>query len=123
VWYFDIEGIDVYVPRWPVLIIMRRKVKTIKLCVNCRHLKVVGEGQEISGLEETRYIETRCDIFNQSSKELYQFPVEEGPLVLDGFGSTDCPFWEAWDLSQKVLEPRKQNNEIKIKDPIDPTNT
>lgn len=87
--------------------IMRRKVKTIKLCVNCRHLQVVGEGQEIEGLEETRYLETFCEIFGHKTKELYQFPVEQGPLVLDGFGSTDCPFWEPWDLSQKILERRE----------------
>jgi hypothetical protein len=83
---------------------MPRKVKTIKLCVNCRHLSVVGEGQEIEGLEETRYIETCCDVFNHTTRELYQFPVEEGALVLEGVGSTDCPFWEPWDISQKELD-------------------
>jgi hypothetical protein len=83
---------------------MRRKVKTIKLCVNCRHLHVIGEGQEIQGLEETAYLETHCDVFEHRTKELYQFPTEEGPLVLDKCGSTDCPFWDAWDLSQKVIE-------------------
>ena len=94
---------------------MRRKVKTIKLCVNCRHLRVVGEGQEIEGLEETRYLETYCDIFGHKTKELYQFPVEQGPLILEGIGSTDCPFWEPWDLSQKILdhedEPVKQKSD------------
>jgi hypothetical protein len=83
---------------------MRRKVKTIKLCVNCRHLIVVAEDQEIEGLEETRYLETCCDVFSHTVREFYQFPSEEGPLVLEGAGSTDCPFWEPWDLSQKVLE-------------------
>ncbi len=93
---------------------MRRKIKTIKLCVNCRHLQVTGEGQEIDGLEETRFIETRCAMFGHKAKELYQFPVEEGPLVLDGAGSTDCPFWEAWDLSQKVIEPKHEPVDTKI---------
>jgi len=96
---------------------MRRKVKTIKLCVNCCHLKVVGEGHEIQGLEETRYIETHCDVFEHSTRELYQFPVEEGPLVLDGAGSTDCPFWRPWDLSQKVIEPGRHS----LKRGIDPS--
>ncbi|HDS30913.1 MAG TPA: hypothetical protein ENN67_07725 [Firmicutes bacterium] len=88
---------------------MRRKVKTIRLCVNCRHLNVVGEGQEIEGLEETAYLETRCDVFGHTTKELYQFPSEQGTLVLNGCGSTDCPFWEPWDLSQKILEARESH--------------
>ena len=85
---------------------MRRRVKTIKLCVNCRNLHVVGEGQEIEGLEETRYIETACSVFGTSIRELYQFPGEQAPLILDSehSGSTDCPFWGPWDLSQKVIE-------------------
>ena len=85
---------------------MKRKVKTIKLCVNCRHLQVVSEGQEIEGLEETRYLETGCDVFGTRTKELYQFPSEEGPLILDhaNSGATDCPFWEPWDTSQRVLD-------------------
>ena len=95
---------------------MSRKVRTIKLCVNCRHLHVTAEGQEIEGLEETRFIETSCDVFNHKAKELYQFPVEQGPLILEGCGSTDCPFWEPWDLSQKVLEIRESRLETE-KDP------
>ncbi len=86
---------------------MRRKVKTIKLCVNCRHLNVLGEGQEIEGLEETSFIETSCEVFGHKTKELYQFPVEQGTLVLDGYGSTTCPFWEPWDLSQKLCERKE----------------
>lgn len=85
---------------------MKRKVKTIKLCVNCRYLHVIGEGQEIEGLEETRFLETECNVFGTRTRELYQFPGEQGPLILDheNCGNTDCPFWEPWDLSQKVLE-------------------
>ncbi|MCX6645841.1 MAG: hypothetical protein NTY09_05745 [bacterium] len=88
---------------------MERKVKTIKLCVNCSHLWVIGEGQEIEGLADTQYIETSCNVFNTTVKEHYQFPVEQGPLILDAekCGNTDCPFWEPWDLSQKVLEEKK----------------
>ena len=93
---------------------MRRKVKTIRLCVNCRHLHVISEGQEIEGLEETAYLETRCSVFGHSTKELYQFPGEMGPLVLDGCGSTTCPFWEPWDLSQKILERRSETEDVKI---------
>lgn len=72
--------------------------------MNCCHLHVTGEGQEIVGLEETAYLETYCDVFEYRIKELYQFPTEEGPLVLEKSGGADCPFWEAWDLSQKVIE-------------------
>jgi len=101
---------------------MRRKVKTIKLCVNCCHLHVEGEGQEIEGLEETRYLETSCDVFGHRQRELYQFPVGEAPLVLDGHGSTDCPFWEPWDLSQKVLIERDEEIEGELSKEIDPAN-
>jgi hypothetical protein len=95
---------------------MERKIKTIKLCVNCRHLNVLGEGQEIEGLADTQYLETCCDIFNTTVKELYQFPVEQGPLILDKAkcGSTDCPFWEPWDLSQKVLEEKQPKTHIEV---------
>lgn len=92
---------------------MIRKVRTIKLCVNCRNLQVIGEGQEIEGLEETRYLETHCEIFGTNVRELYQFPTEEAPLIIDhtNSGSTDCPFWEPWDTSQRVIEeyrPKKK---------------
>ncbi|MCK4721447.1 hypothetical protein KAU08_12335 [bacterium] len=95
---------------------MVRKVKTIKLCVNCKHLIVLGEGQEIEGLADTQYLETSCDVFNTSVRELYQFPCEQGPLILDKekFRSTDCPFWEAWDLSQKVIVEKDKAAEEKI---------
>ena len=91
----------------------QKKIKTIKLCVNCRHLKVIGEGQEIEGLEDTRYLETLCNMFGHRMRELYQFPLEEGPLILNKAGSTDCPFWEPWDLSQKVLMEPKEASKIK----------
>lgn len=91
---------------------MRKKVRTIKLCVNCCHLHVVGEGQEIDGLEETAYLETYCDIFNQSMRELYQFPIEEGPIVLEkSIYNEDCPFWTPWDLSQKMIDNSESEKE------------
>jgi hypothetical protein len=93
---------------------MRRKVKTIKLCVNCTHLQVIGEGQEIKGLEETAYLETSCDVFEHTTRELYQFPSGESPLILDNCGSTDCPFWQAWDLSQKVIEDAELREDIEV---------
>jgi len=97
----------------PFLHMSQKKIKTIKLCVNCHHLKVLGEGQEIKGLEDTRYLETLCDVFGHRTRELYQFPLEEGPLILDKPGSTDCPFWEPWDLSQKVITEREEASKTK----------
>ena len=95
---------------------MERRVKTIKLCVNCHHLRVVGEGQEIEGLVDTQYLETCCSIFNTTVKELYQFPAEQGPLILEKekCSSTDCPFWEPWDLSQKVLVEKHRDIDANI---------
>ena len=112
-WYYVLgdSGLLRFSTQWQAVFLMHKKVKTIRLCVNCRNLQVTAEGQEIEGLEETAFIETKCDIFGHTMKELYQFPCEQGPLILDGIGSTDCPFWEPWDLSQKVLEPREVERE------------
>ena len=45
---------------------------------------------------------------------MYQFPTEEGPLVLDKCGSTDCPFWQAWDLSQKVIDSGMEQEDVEV---------
>ena len=74
---------------------MKKFVKKIKTCVNCRHLEILEEGQVVSGLEDTAYIAFKCNIFNYAGKEVFQFPKVDKKIVIEK-QSEDCPFWEEW---------------------------
>ena len=71
----------------------------IKACVNCRHLEVLEEGQEVSGLEDTAFLRTRCRILDKTFTDHYAFPTGEDKLVIDEKPG-ECPFWEPWDEEQ-----------------------
>lgn len=74
-------------------------VHLIKACVNCIHLEVLEEGQEVSGLEDTAFLRTRCRVLDKTFTDHYAFPTGEDKLVIDEKPG-ECPFWEPWDKEQ-----------------------
>lgn len=69
-----------------------RKVK-IKVCANCRHFDVLGEGYDIARIENLRYMVSSCGRLGWKVKENYLFRVQ---TELNG-GGGQCPFWELWE--------------------------
>ena len=83
---------------------MRRRVKIIKLCSTGCHLHVLARDRRSRVSRKPRTL--RLIATYSSTRRWGALPVSDRgiPLVLDHCGSTDCPFWQAWDLSQKVIE-------------------
>ena len=71
----------------------------IKTCVNCRHLEVLEEGEDIKGLGDTAFIRTRCRMLDMVFTDHYAFPTGEERLDIDG-KPAECPLWEPWDTDE-----------------------
>jgi hypothetical protein len=68
---------------------------TIKLCANCRHLKVLDQGREFEFIIDTEYTLFECDLVKKKVKEFYLMaPVNEQLNVEDPENA--CPGWELW---------------------------
>jgi hypothetical protein len=80
----------------------KHEIKKIKTCVNCSHLEILEEGQEVNGLEDTAFITFRCDVFNYAGKEIFRFPATEKRVVIEKDDEEECPFWEEWRKEDKV---------------------
>ena len=92
----------------------------IRACINCRHLEVVEEGEEIEGLGDTAFIRTRCKVLDITFTDHYAFPTGEEVLEIEG-NPAECPLWEPWDadndrgrrvpMSEKVLDGVRRDAE------------
>lgn len=72
-------------------------IPIIKVCLTCRHLEVVEEGQAVEGLAETAYVRYRCRKYGGETTEYPQFPEESvGRIEIDGERPKECPGWEQW---------------------------
>lgn len=79
------------------------KIRKIKTCVNCRHLDILEEGKVVANLDETSYIAFKCEVFNYSGREVFQFPTAQKEVVLER-ETDECPFWEEWKKENLELE-------------------
>jgi len=92
----------------------------IRACINCRHLEVVEEGEEIEGLGDTAFLRTRCKVLDITFTDHYAFPTGEEILEIGG-KPAECPLWEPWDadddtgrrvpMSEKMLDGVRRDAE------------
>ena len=114
------EGIGILTDHFSIYNVNRVKkheIKKIKTCVNCRHLEILEEGQEVRGLEDTAYIAFRCTVFNYSVKEVFRFPAVEKCVVIEKDDEEDCPFWEEWCKEDGVKTGSCMDGEKVLKEP------
>lgn len=86
------------------MILVDRK---IKVCANCRYLKLLEKGYEFDHLLDSEYLVFQCTIRDWTVREDYlmkSFPEEIEEK--DTF-TVKCPFWEEW----KAEEEKTSNTE------------
>lgn len=80
-------------------------IPEIKVCLTCRHLRLVGEGREIEDLQETGYQDYACARFGSQVREYPYFPTgEPGQLTIEEREGETCPGWEAWRPESQLEE-------------------
>lgn len=82
---------------------MEKKLRPIKTCGNCRHLKIVKSGYEIENLLDSAYLISKCKIKGWQTKEYYLYVSH--PLEIKG-QEEECEFWEEWKLKKKKKKSR-----------------
>jgi len=118
----DWGKIDIFTIIFPIYNnnVKKHEIKKIKTCVNCRHLEILEEGQEVRGLEDTAYINFRCDVFNYSGKEVFRFPTSEKCVVIEKDDGEDCPFWVEWSKEDGEKTGSCEDGEEVIKPSYEP---
>ena len=65
---------------------------SIRTCGNCAHFRIHDEGYEIGRIEDTKYMESGCDVLGWRVKEHYLFTSELQPAP-EIRRQKDCPHW------------------------------
>ncbi len=87
----------------------------IKACVNCRHLEILEDSEEIEGLADTAFLRSRCRILDIEFTDHYAFPTGGKTVIIDEKPG-ECPLWEPWDSDD--ISPRSTTMSENVMDKI-----
>jgi len=70
--------------------------KKLKVCANCRYLKVIDKGYEFDSILDSEYIVFECTIRGWTIREDYLMEPYSEESVTKNSSSVFCPFWEEY---------------------------
>ena len=70
--------------------------KKIKVCANCRYLKVIDKGVEFEKILDSEYIVFECTIRGWTVREDYLMKPYDEEKITGNSSGVSCPFWEEY---------------------------
>jgi len=72
----------------------------IRVCATCKHFQITQTGLELPGLQDSLFVESRCNYYGWKFREHPAMDLPErapdGRIILRD-GTTDCPMWRPWN--------------------------